>query len=195
MLGKKQPLSRHKTRGTQQAAWKYSWRYSEFKKKSLFKFILINEFPSKQLSSTTESQTSLSCLKSALESYPSNSFDFSAQHHIPPSVQPGLCISHVLLLHVFWAYSQVLPYLQDPSSSDFPTPKWRHFFCLNYICFTGQRASRKKIINIDFFGKQLVISQAKLNPWCNCMKSMEEQTPKRALSQLSLKTEFNNTNL
>lgn len=78
---------------------------------------------------------------------------FLAQHHIPPSVQPGLCISHVLLLHVFWAYSQVLPYLQDPSSSDFPTPKWRHFFCLNYICFTGQRASRKKIIKIDFFCK------------------------------------------
>lgn len=76
---------------------------------------------------------------------------FPAQHHIPPSVQPGLCISHVLLLHVFWAYSQVLPYLQDPSSSDFPTPKWRHFFCLNFICFTGQRASRKKIVNTDFF--------------------------------------------
>lgn len=150
---KKQPLSRHKMRGTQQAVGvffkeiflKTLW----ILKKSLLKFILINEFFSKQLSSTTEPQTRLSCLKSALESF--KQLWFPAQHHIPPSVQPELCISHVLLLHVFWAYSQVLPYLQDPSSSDFPTPKWRHFFCLNYICFTGQRASRKKIINIDFF--------------------------------------------
>lgn len=77
---KKQPLSRHKMRGTQQAVGlflrKYSWRHSEFLKKSLLKFILINEFFSKQLSSTTEPQTRLSCLKSALESYSSNSFDF-----------------------------------------------------------------------------------------------------------------------
>lgn len=101
--------------------------------------------------------------------------------YIPPSVQPGLYISHVLLLHVFWAYSQVLPYLQDLSSSDFPTPKWRHFFCLNFICFTGQRASRKKIIKKDrIFLKQLIISQAILKPRCNCMKSREEQTPKKS---------------
>lgn len=87
---------------------------------------------------------------------------FPAQHYIPPSVQPGLCISHVLLLHVVWAYFQVLPYLQDPSSSDFPTPKWRHFFCLNYICFTGQRASRKKIIKMDFFFKAIGLILSKI---------------------------------
>lgn len=150
------------------------------KKICLLKWILISGFPSKRLISTTKPQTRLSCLKSEPQKATLKTLWFPIQLHIPPSVQPGLYISHALPLHVVWAYFQVLPYLQDLSSSDFPTPKWRHFFCLNSICFTGQRASRKKIIKIDrFFFKQLIISQAKLKPRCNCMKSMEEQTPKK----------------
>lgn len=152
---KKQPLSRHKMRGTQQAVGlflrKYSWRHSEFLKKSLLKFILINEFFFNVAQQHYRTSNKIILLEISFRKLLFKQLWFPAQHHIPPSVQPELCISHVLLLHVFWAYSQVLPYLQDPSSSDFPTPKWRHFFCLNYICFTGQRASRKKIINIDFF--------------------------------------------
>lgn len=152
---KKQALSRHKTRGTQQAAWlfekKYSWRYSEFKRNMSLK-IHINQWISfKAAQQHFRTSNKIILLEISFRKLLFKQLWFPDQQHIPPSVQPELCTSRVLLLHVFWAYSQVLPYLQDPSSSDFPTPKWRHFFCLNYICFTGQRASRKKIINVDFF--------------------------------------------
>lgn len=165
------------------------------KKTRLLKSVLISELPSKELSRTTKPPTRLSCLKSESQKATLKMLWFPIQLYVPPSVQPGLYTSHVLLLHVFWAYSQVLPYLQDLSSSDFPTPKWRHFFCLNYICFTGQRASREKIIKKDrTFFKQLIISQAKLNPRCNCIKSTEEKTPKQNtlsyLCRLNLTMEF-----